>query len=86
MTKEKISNKIKLKALLDIYSELEAAEKQHPNWPENPFEALAIITEELGELSQALLQYKHEGGLSEAIRAEAIHVTAMGFRFIINIR
>lgn len=72
-------------AIISIFNELQSTEEKHPNWPSNGFEALAIITEELGELAQAMLQFKHEGGDPERIRQEAIQVAAMGIRFVLNL-
>ena len=71
--------------LVLIFEELQHAQEKHPNWPNSGFEALAIVTEELGELAQAMLQFKHEGGDPERIRAEAIQVAAMGLRFVLNL-
>lgn len=72
-------------AIIAIFNELRRAEEKWPNWPAAGFEALAIVTEELGELAQAMLQYKHEGGDPERIRQEAIQVAAMGIRFALNL-
>ena len=65
----------------DVFKELKSSIKQHPIWPEDVYKAIAIITEELGELSQAALNENYEN-----IRQEAIQVTAMGLRFLVNIR
>lgn len=39
--------------------ELERAMALFPDWPENDFEALAILLEEVGETANALLETKH---------------------------
>ncbi len=68
-----------------IQAELKRAEEQHPTWPTDAFEQLAIIGEEFGELQQAVLQYKHEGGSFESIQHEGIQVAAMVQRFLMGI-
>ena len=42
-------------ALAQIFSEVERAEKLHPDWPTSPIHQAAIVTEEAGELLQASL-------------------------------
>lgn len=42
------------------------ARKKHPVWPENSFEQLAVITEELGEISQAINDQDLEKARHEA--------------------
>ena len=44
-------------ALAQIFSEVERAEKLHPDWPTNPIHQAAIVTEEAGELLQASLNH-----------------------------
>jgi NTP pyrophosphatase (non-canonical NTP hydrolase) len=68
-----------------VFQELQHAQEKHPNWPNSGFEALAIVTEEVGELAKAILQFKHEGGDPERIRQEAIQVAAMGMRYVLNL-
>lgn len=46
-------------AIDELFDELQSAEKKHPGWPENIFEQIAIIAEELGELSQAALDDRY---------------------------
>ncbi len=71
--------------ITDVFDELKRAEKQHPGWPDNPFEQLAIIGEEFGELQQAVLQAKWEKGSEERIKEEAVQLTAMSLRFLLNL-
>jgi len=77
MSKEKI--------IEDVFDELKRAENIHPGWPENIFEALAIVGEEFGELQQAVLQNKYEGGIESHIYEEAIQLSAMSLRFLFNL-
>ena len=39
-------------ALAQIFSEVERAEKLHPDWPTSPIHQAAVVTEEAGELLQ----------------------------------
>lgn len=73
------------KVVSDIFDELRRAEKMHPGWPKNLFEAAAIIGEEFGELQQAMLRKKHEGGSIDDVYNEAIQTAAMGIRFCLNL-
>lgn len=71
--------------LEEIMTELARATKKFPHWPNDPFVAVAVLQEELGELTKAVLQHTWEPdkGVTEAdIRAEAIQVAAMAIRFI----
>ena len=65
-----------------IEQELDRAEKKWPGWPDNTFEQLSIITEEIGELNQAVLDHKHSGGDQENIIIEAVQSGAMILRFL----
>ena len=64
-------------ALAQIFSEVERAEKLHPDWPTSPIHQAAIVTEEAGELLQA--------SLNKAMITEAIHTAATVIRFLKNI-
>ena len=72
-------------ALAQIFSEVERAEKLHPDWPTNPIHQAAIVTEEAGELLQASLNHNEHKGSKKAMITEAIHTTASVIRFLKNI-
>lgn len=72
-----------MNALNDVLFELERATAKHPEWPTDPFHALAILTEEVGELAQTLLKATYEGG-PEPDRQEAVQVAAMALRLLMN--
>lgn len=72
-----------MNAFKDVLVELERATAKFPEWPTDPFHALAILTEEVGELSQTLLKARYEGAAS-ADRSEAVQVAAMALRLLIN--
>jgi NTP pyrophosphatase (non-canonical NTP hydrolase) len=65
-------------------NELAKAEAKHPEWPTDPLHAIAIIGEEFGELTQAVLQVTYEPGKSliTDVRREAVQTAAMALRFL----
>ena len=67
---------------MDVFSllliEIEKAERKHPEYPADPEKALSIITEELGELAQAI----NDGEDKQRLIEEAAHVAVTAFRFI----
>ena len=64
-------------ALKLIADELAKARAKHPVWPNNAYHAAAIITEEIGELCQALLQNRAKDSI-----AEAVQIAATAIRYI----
>ncbi len=70
-----------------IFTELDRAQKKFPSWPDDPLHAVAIINEELGELTQAILEHTYEPEKSnlEDIELEAIQTAAMAIRFIMSL-
>lgn len=68
-----------------VLKELERAEELHPVWPGSPFHGLAILQEEVGELTKATLQCWYDEAEVEAVRTEAIQTAAMALRFLINL-
>lgn len=78
--------KHRIKKFTQIINELERAEELHPVWPvDDKFHALTIITEELGELAQALLDHHNKKIGWSNVEEEAIQVAAMGLRFFFNL-
>lgn len=71
--------------LISLVDELQAAIKKHPKWPNDLIHAAAIVTEENGELMQACLQHKYEGGNFDNIEKEAVQTGAMCMRLIFNL-
>ena len=53
--------------------------KARAKWPGNRVQ-LAALTEEVGELAQALLQHDYEGGAAAKVWKEAVQVAAMAVR------
>jgi len=67
-----------------VMGELAKAEAKHPEWPTDPLHAIAVIGEEFGELTQAVLQVTYEPGKSliTDVRREAVQTAAMALRFL----
>lgn len=63
-----------------IVAELEAAKEKHPDYPGDMFRQVAIIHEELGEVTKAILHNIYEDGPSEDIKKELIQTAAMCVR------
>ena len=61
-----------------VISELIKAKAKHPEFPDNPAEAISIITEELGELAEAINDKQSKERMSE----EAAHVAVAAIRFL----
>lgn len=68
-----------------IDAELKRAIKKHPNFPKGIFKQLAIMNEEAGEVTKAVLHYKYEGGSIEDVKDELIQTAAMCMRMLNNI-
>lgn len=62
--------------------ELKRAEKIHPNYPYDIFRQLAIIQEEAGEVTKAVLHFVYEKGSIEDIKEELIQTAAMCIRML----
>lgn len=75
------------KILDEVSDELFRATQKFPTWPSDPLHALAVVSEEFGELTQATLQCVYEPHKSDFddIRKEAIQSMAMHLRFILSL-
>ena len=75
--------------LLDeVKAELDRAVVKFPTWPTDPFHALAVLGEEYGELTKAVLQHTyepHKNVTRHDIRAEAIQTAAMALRWAMSL-
>lgn len=67
-----------------IIEELKRAEEKHPVYPSNIFEQLAIMQEEAGEVTKAVLHQKYENGSLEEVENELIQTAAMCIRMLKN--
>lgn len=78
-------DKTSLKVYALINAELIRAQSKHPIFPEEVFQQLAIMQEEAGEVTKAVLEYHFEDGTLEHIREELIQTAAMCVRMYINL-
>lgn len=71
----------------DILAELERATTKFPTWPTDPLHALAVLGEEYGELTKAMLQLTYEPHKTSGaeVRAEAIQTAAMALRLAMSL-
>jgi hypothetical protein len=70
-----------------ITDELSRAKAKYPTWPTDPLHALAVLGEEYGELTKAMLQMTYEPHKTtpEDVRMEAIQTAAMALRLAISL-
>lgn len=69
-------------ALIDVLKE---RERQDEKWGEqnlDPITYLVVLTEEVGELSEAALHTRFGGDAAEGLRTEATHVAAVGLAIV----
>ena len=72
----------RLQKYIVIDIELKRAEKKHPNFPADMFRQVAIMNEEAGEVTKAVLHYHYENGGLENIKKELIQTAAMCVRML----
>ena len=75
----------RLQKYAEIEAELQRAIKKFPTFPESRFEQLAIMQEEAGEVTKAVLQEKYEGGTIKNIREEIVQTAATCMRMLENL-
>lgn len=70
-----------------LKEELQRATSKYPTWPTDPLHALAVLGEEFGELTKAVLQLTYEPHKTtpEAVAEEAIQTAAMAVRFAMSL-
>ena len=71
-----------------ITAEVARATEKFPTWPTDPLHALAVLGEEFGELTKAMLQHTyepHKGVTQQDIREEAIQTAAMALRLAMSL-
>ena len=72
----------RLQKYLPIEAELQRAIKKFPTFPDDIFHQIAIVNEESGEATRAVLHYQYEGGGLEDVRIELIQTAAMCIRML----
>jgi len=68
-----------------ILLEIDRAEQLHPKWPDDLVHAVAIVSEEAGELVRAANRVQFEEASMGEVIDEAVQVGAMVFRLLKNI-
>ncbi|KAB8156174.1 hypothetical protein EZY14_002845 [Kordia sp. TARA_039_SRF] len=71
--------------LQEVQTELKRAEQKHPEYPECDFRRVAIMNEEAGEVTKAVLHFHYEKGTQEHIREELVQTAAMCMRMYKNL-
>lgn len=73
--------------LVAVLAEVRRASEKFPTWPTDPLHAVAVLGEEFGELTKAVLQavYEFRPGALVEVRKEAIQTGAMALRFIASL-
>lgn len=71
-------------ALGSVTAELARAVRKFPTWPTDPLHAVAVLGEEFGELTKAVLQSVYEPHKVKPgeVRTEAVQTAAMALRFL----
>jgi NTP pyrophosphatase (non-canonical NTP hydrolase) len=70
-----------------VMDEVERATKKFAGWPSDPLHAVAVLGEEFGELTKAVLQMTyepHKASLDD-VRIDAIQTAAMSLRFLMSV-
>ncbi len=67
---------------ISVEDELNRAKKLHPNYPFDMFRQVAIMNEEAGEVTKAVLHYHYENGSLDDIKKELIQTMAMCMRML----
>jgi NTP pyrophosphatase (non-canonical NTP hydrolase) len=73
--------------LTEVQAEVARATKKFPTWPTDPLHAVAVLGEEFGELTKAMLQLTYESHKTSAeeVRTEAIQTAAMAMRLVMSL-
>ena len=65
-----------------IDAELKRAESIYPDYPKDMFRQLAIMQEEAGEVTKAVLDYCYANGTLDQVKEELIQTAAMCMRML----
>lgn len=71
----------------EVMAEITRATQKFPTWPTDPLHALAVLGEEYGELTKAMLQHTYEPEKSslDDVREEAVQTAAMALRLLMSL-
>lgn len=75
----------RLKKYAEIETELQRAKEKHPDYPQDIFYQLAILQEEAGEVTKAVLDYHYENDNLDHVKVELIQTAAMCMRMLENL-
>lgn len=70
----------------EIVAEYERAHRLYPTWPADVIQAVALMTEEAGEATQAANNYYwgHKEGTLPMLRKEVVETAAMCLRILLD--
>jgi hypothetical protein len=70
-----------------VLDELKWARAKFPTWPTDPLHALAVLGEEFGELTKAVVEHTYEPRKAtvQDVAKEAIQTAAMAVRFVMSL-
>ncbi|MBK8225272.1 MAG: hypothetical protein IPK73_30025 [Candidatus Obscuribacter sp.] len=82
-----LNEELEIAAIEDVQAELKRAATKFPTWPTDPIHALAVLGEEYGELTKAILQHTYEPHKStlDDVRNEAVQTAAMAIRLLMSL-
>lgn len=72
------------RVLVAVLTDLDSAQAKFPEWPKDHIHKAAIVAEEAGELVQAALKHRYEGGRYYDMHSEALQTAAMAIRFLLS--
>lgn len=75
----------RLQKYAKIEAELKRAKEKHPDYPQDIFYQLAILQEEAGEVTKAVLDYHYENDNLDHVKVELIQTAAMCMRMLENL-
>lgn len=79
-----LATQVPYQELSSATAELARAVRKFPTWPTDPLHAVAVLGEEFGELTKAVLQsvYEPHKVTPGEVRTEAVQTAAMALRFL----
>jgi lipopolysaccharide biosynthesis regulator YciM len=66
----------------EVEAELQRAKNIHPDWPDDLYVQLAVMQEEAGEVTKAILDFSFHKGPAGDIKKELIQTAAMCMRML----
>jgi NTP pyrophosphatase (non-canonical NTP hydrolase) len=66
----------------EILSEIDSSIEKHGDLPQDMFQQITIVNEEVGEANKAVLHFHYEGGNLRDVRKELIQSAAMCIKMI----